>query len=211
MSPVASAFLIAAISAAASSCAIVRRTPEASKPTGRAPGPPPPAVPGPGRRRSTSTARPAATSAAHSAACCEPHVRTALAVSSSVLDKHERRPPAVERDRQLVGEVAVLRADRALVEPARQHVPGDPRRGQRVHLLGLGRKPRRARTFEQVVERQQPAQHDLRRGRADDWRTCSTPSTRYMRRAAMRAPRCGGHGAGSRSTAVRPRTCGTGG
>ena len=42
--------------------------------------------------------------------------------------------------------------------------PGDSRRDQRVHLLGLGREPRRVRTFEQVVERQQPPQHDLRRG-----------------------------------------------
>ena len=45
------------------------------------------------------------------------------------LDKHERRPPGVERDRQLVGEVPILRADRTLVESARQHVLGDPRPG----------------------------------------------------------------------------------
>ena len=63
-----------------------------------------------------------------------------------------------------MGEVPVLPAEGPLVEPGRQHAPGDPRGGQRVHLLGLGRKPRRARTFEQVVERQQPPQHDLRRG-----------------------------------------------
>ena len=112
----------------------------------------------------TSTARPAAASAAHSAACCEPQVRTALSVSVFSLDKQECRPLAVERDRQLVGKVPILRADRALVESARQHVLGDSRPGQRVHLLALGREPRGVRMFEHVVERQQPPQHDLGRG-----------------------------------------------
>ena len=80
------------------------------------------------------------------------------------LHEQERRPPAVERHRQLVGEVAVLRPDRTLVEPARQHVLGDAGGGQRVHLLVLGREPRGVPMFEHVVERQQPAQHDLGRG-----------------------------------------------
>ena len=82
-----------------------------------------------------STVRPAAMGPGHSAACCEPHVRPALAVSSSFrTNTNVARQPS-ERDRQLVGEVPVLPAYRALVEPARQQVPGDSRRGQRGHLL----------------------------------------------------------------------------
>ena len=102
----------------------------------------------------TSTARPPSASAAHSAACCPPHVRTALARS------HPR-----PWTKTLVGEVAALRAQRAPVEAARQQRLGNRRRRQRRHLVVLGRQPRRVGVVEHVVERQ-PPQQDRGLGRA---------------------------------------------
>ena len=36
------------------------------------------------------------------------------------LDKQERRAPGVERERQLVGELPILRADRALIDALKE-------------------------------------------------------------------------------------------
>ena len=63
-----------------------------------------------------------------------------------------------------MGEVAVLRPDRALVEPARQQFLGDPRRRERVDPLVLGRKPRRHEPAEVIAEAMLEAErHDPER------------------------------------------------
>ena len=78
---VAIALRIAALSPAASSWAIVT---DAGGVEARRSSTRPAAARRPGARptATTSTPRPAAARARHSAACCEPHVRTALSVSS---------------------------------------------------------------------------------------------------------------------------------
>ena len=96
----------------------------------------------------TSTARPAAASATHSAACCAPHVRTAFSVSSSAWTKTKAARAASSASGSLCGKYRNWALDRALIETARQHVLWDPDRGERVHLLVLGREPRNMRVLD---------------------------------------------------------------
>ena len=89
-----------------------------------------------------------------------------------------RTPPARGRPPpEVVREVPDPFAERAPVKTARQQLLGDPRLGQHVHLLVLGREPCGVRVFEQVVEATTGGARRPRTRRGRRCRTCSASIT----------------------------------